>query len=96
VILAKSGKPVAKIVSFDATSRPHVPGAMAGAGQIWIATDFDEFPDDFAEAFGILKPKLVKILLWQLFSLRQLKNDAATFAFFILLFSCIRIASRLT
>jgi prevent-host-death family protein len=51
VILAKSGKPVAKIISFRGASRPRVPGAMAG--QIWIAPDFDELPDDVAEAFGV-------------------------------------------
>lgn len=51
VILAKAGKPVAKIIPFHGASHPRVPGAMAG--QIWIAPDFDELPDDLAEAFGI-------------------------------------------
>jgi antitoxin (DNA-binding transcriptional repressor) of toxin-antitoxin stability system len=51
VILAKSGKPVAKIIPFGGASRPRVPGVMAG--QIWMSPDFDELPADMAEAFGI-------------------------------------------
>jgi len=25
-------------------------------GEIWIAPDFDQLPDDMAEAFGMLEP----------------------------------------
>lgn len=52
VILAKAGKPVAKIVPWDRAAKPRVPGSMEG--QIWIAPDFDELPADIAEAFGML------------------------------------------
>jgi len=55
VIIAKAGKPVAKLIAFRASSRPRTPGSMAG--EIWIAPDFDTMPDDIAEAFGIKEPR---------------------------------------
>jgi prevent-host-death family protein len=51
VIIAKAGKPVARLIAFRGPSRPRTPGSMAG--EIWIAPDFDTLPDDIAEAFGI-------------------------------------------
>ena len=54
VILAKAGKPVAKIVPYGGGARTRVPGSMKG--EIWIAPDFDQLPDDMAEAFGMLEP----------------------------------------
>lgn len=53
VILAKSGKPVAKIVPYGGVAQARVPGSMEG--EIWIAPDFDRLPDDMAEAFGMLE-----------------------------------------
>ena len=50
VILAKAGKPVARLVPYHGASQPRQPGAMAG--EIWIAPDFDTLPEDIAEAFG--------------------------------------------
>ena len=35
VILAKAGKPVARLVAYQGPSQPRTPGAMAG--EIWIA-----------------------------------------------------------
>jgi prevent-host-death family protein len=55
VILAKAGKPVARLVAYRGPSRRRKPGAMAG--QIWIAPDFDTLPEDMAEAFGIPEPR---------------------------------------
>ena len=55
VILAKSGKPVAKIVRFSGITTPRQPGALKG--QIWIADDFDSLPPGMADAFGMLLPK---------------------------------------
>ena len=55
VIIAKAGKPVAKLVPYCGPSRPRTPGALAG--KIWIAPDFDRLPDDIAETFGCLEPK---------------------------------------
>jgi len=54
VILSKSGKPVAKIVPYGGATKKRVPGSMKG--QIWIAADFDDLPDDMAEPFGMRKP----------------------------------------
>lgn len=54
VILSKSGKPVAKIVPYNGAAQSRVPGSMEG--EIWIAPDFDQLPDDMAEAFGMAEP----------------------------------------
>jgi prevent-host-death family protein len=50
VIVAKAGKPVAKLVAYRGPASPRTPGSMAG--EIWISPDFDTLPDDIAEAFG--------------------------------------------
>jgi prevent-host-death family protein len=55
VIIAKAGKPVARLVAFRGPARPRTPGSMAG--EIRIAPDFDTLPDDMAEAFGIKGPQ---------------------------------------
>jgi len=56
VILAEAGKPVAKLVGYRGVpSVPRMPGVMAG--QIWIAPDFDDLPDDMAESFGVPEPR---------------------------------------
>lgn len=54
VILAKAGKPVAKIVAYNGPAHPRTPGSMAR--EIWIAPDFDSLPDDMADAFGMAEP----------------------------------------
>ena len=51
IIVAKAGKPVAKLIAYRGLATPRKPGAMAG--EIWIAPDFDELPGDIAESFGI-------------------------------------------
>ena len=55
VIIAKAGKPVARLVAFRGPSGPRTPGSMAG--EIWSASDFDALPDDMEEAFGMKKPR---------------------------------------
>lgn len=50
VILTRAGKPVVRLVAYQGPAQPRQPGCMAG--EIWIAPDFDELPDDIAEAFG--------------------------------------------
>ena len=50
VIIAKAGRPVARLVAFRGPAEPRKPGAMAG--EIWIAPDFETLPDDIAESFG--------------------------------------------
>jgi len=54
VILAKAGKPVARLVAYRGPTRPRTPGSLAG--RIWIAPDFDALPEDMAEAFGMREP----------------------------------------
>jgi len=51
VIIAKAGKPVARLLAFRGPARPRTPGSMAG--KIWIAPGFDTLPGDMAEPFGI-------------------------------------------
>lgn len=55
VIIAKAGKPVAKLVALRGPVQPRTPGSMAG--EIWIAPDFDTLPDDMGEAFGLKEPQ---------------------------------------
>ena len=50
VILAKAGKPVAKLIPYQGLARPRKPGSLKG--KIKIAADFDVLPDDIANAFG--------------------------------------------
>jgi prevent-host-death family protein len=54
VILAKAGKPVARLVAYHGPVRPRKPGRMAG--EISVAADFDSLPDDMADAFGMRPP----------------------------------------
>ncbi len=51
VIIGKAGKPVAKLVRYDASEQPREPGALRG--RIQIAADFDELPPEIARAFGM-------------------------------------------
>jgi prevent-host-death family protein len=51
IVIARNGKPVARIVPIAATaSLESVRGAWAGRAR--IADDFDELPDDIADALG--------------------------------------------
>jgi prevent-host-death family protein len=50
IILAKAGKPLAKLVPFRQTRRPRQPGGWEG--KVKIAEDFDApLPDDIQAAF---------------------------------------------
>ena len=53
VVLERRGVPVARIVVFEKPkrSRAEFCGSMP---DLWIADDFDELPDEIAEAFGVL------------------------------------------
>ena len=53
MIIGKAGKPVAKLVRYQRKVEQRRPGALKG--RIKIADDFDELPDDIAEAFGMKK-----------------------------------------
>jgi len=53
VIIGKAGKPVAKLVRYERKDEQRKPGALKG--KIKIADDFDELPEDIAEAFGVIE-----------------------------------------
>ncbi len=55
VIIAKAGKPVARLVAYHGPSQPRKPGSMAG--EIWVAPDFDTLQDDIGETFGMKEPR---------------------------------------
>jgi prevent-host-death family protein len=46
IVIARDHKPLAKLVPVRAHA-PRVPGSAKG--QVWIAPDFDEIPDDFQD-----------------------------------------------
>ena len=52
VIIGKAGKPVAMLVRYERSEETRRPGALRG--KIKIAEDFDDLPDEIAEAFGII------------------------------------------
>ena len=55
VVIARNGVPLVRLVPIERKQvERRVPGRMKG--QIWIAPDFDELPDDMAEAFGMREP----------------------------------------
>jgi prevent-host-death family protein len=47
IIVRRGAKPVAKIVAYQVPTTPRRPGALKG--EIRIAEDFDETPDDFSD-----------------------------------------------
>lgn len=51
IIIGKAGKPVARLVRYENNRQQRRPGALKG--KIKIAEDFDELPDDIADAFGM-------------------------------------------
>ena len=53
VIIGKAGKPVARLIPYDRGKERRRPGALKG--QILIADNFDELPEDIAEAFGVTR-----------------------------------------
>ena len=57
IIIARAGKPVARLVPLEPTRKPRVPGLLKG--KIWISKDFDApLPDDLLDLFeGKAAPK---------------------------------------
>ena len=50
IIIAKAGKPLARLTSFPKGGKPRVPGGWEG--RVRIAPDFDEpLPDELLDAF---------------------------------------------
>ncbi len=50
IIIAKAGRPLARLTAFTKQGTPRAPGGWEG--QVWIAPDFDEpLPEELADAF---------------------------------------------
>ena len=51
VIIGKAGKPVARLVPYQQDTTPRTLGAGRWKGQIEVAPDFDDLPEEIGEAF---------------------------------------------
>jgi prevent-host-death family protein len=51
IVITRNGKPTVKLSPIASTSLASVRGAWRG--QVQLSEDFDELPDDIAEAFGV-------------------------------------------
>lgn len=49
VVIAKAGKPVARLVSYKEKKKPRVPGLMKG--KIWISDDFNDESEEINKLF---------------------------------------------
>jgi len=49
VVIARAGKPVARLVAYRPQPHPREPGVWKG--RVHIAPDFDETPDEVLDAF---------------------------------------------
>ena len=49
IVIAKAGRPVARLVPYDENDEPRKPGGWEG--RVWMADDFDELPPDILAAF---------------------------------------------
>lgn len=49
VVISRAGRPVAELTPYQSDTRPRQLGGWAG--QVWIADDFDELPDDVLADF---------------------------------------------
>ena len=50
IIIAKAGKPVARLVPYRENLKPRKAGGRM-KGKIWMAEDFDELPAEITAAF---------------------------------------------
>jgi len=51
VVIAKAGKPVARLVGLGTKPKRHAPGSAQG--QVWVVPDFTApLPEDILEAFA--------------------------------------------
>ena len=49
VVIARSGRPIARLVRYDSETEPRRPGGWEG--RVVVADDFDDLPTDLAAAF---------------------------------------------
>lgn len=49
VVIAKAGKPVAKLVSYKKRLKPRVPGLLKG--KIWMSDDFNDESEEINKLF---------------------------------------------
>ena len=49
IVIAKAGKPMARLVPLQRPATPRQPGFLKG--KIWMADDFDAWPDDILASF---------------------------------------------
>lgn len=56
VVIARSGRPIARLIQFERPKAPRKLGALEG--QIWISPDFDDPDPEFEKSFyeGPLEP----------------------------------------
>ena len=55
IIIARAGKPVARLLPFEPRHEPRRPGLMKG--KIWISEDFDDpLPEEILAAFRGERP----------------------------------------
>lgn len=52
VVISRNGEPVARLVPIERTS-PRASVLGVWRGKVRMSDDFDELPDDIAEAFGM-------------------------------------------
>ena len=49
VVIAKAGKPVAKLIAYKTPLKPRKPGLWKG--KVWVAPDFDEEDEEINKLF---------------------------------------------
>lgn len=54
IVIARAGRPIARLVALAASSQRRTPGAWRG--QVSISDDFDELPAEMDAAFGGERP----------------------------------------
>ena len=51
VIISKHGKPMVKLVPYERDTSPRDMSVRIWEGEVWMAEDFDELPEDLRKAF---------------------------------------------
>jgi prevent-host-death family protein len=52
IVIARGGKPVARLVPHEPLREPRKPGWAKG--RIWVADDFDDYDEQIARDFGMI------------------------------------------